>query len=102
MLGTAVTLSEGAVRGETLYFDEMHVHIGRDETSGSEHRIDGKGYAMELQLIFTLHGADTHHPYYFTLARQMNDLFHVRDDLVLIMAVFVEVVVSYSEDYNSF
>jgi hypothetical protein len=50
---------------------------------------------MELQFIFSLHGADDGEPFYFTLARQVNDLFQFREKVVLIMSVLVEVVVSF-------
>jgi hypothetical protein len=41
--GERIWVEGGAVTGEAIYFDEMHVHVGKTDTTGSEHLIDGKG-----------------------------------------------------------
>lgn len=38
-----------------------------DRGKGSEHRIDGKQYDMELQFMFTTEGPSQEIPYWFTL-----------------------------------
>jgi hypothetical protein len=51
-LGDAVILRGGAIKGQDLFFDEMHVHIGKNDTSGSEHRINGQGYIFKMLLVY--------------------------------------------------
>ncbi|OXA59099.1 Carbonic anhydrase 2 [Folsomia candida] len=84
-------LRGGAVRSVPLYLEAMHIRYGTEEGKGSEHRINGKAFDMELQLLFSYEGLSTNQPYWFTLTRQISDLFPFRERLVQMISIFVNV-----------
>lgn len=48
---TSIKLFGGTLPNE-FYLKQMHFHFGCDSTTGSEHRIDGIAYPLELHLVF--------------------------------------------------
>ncbi|XP_055997280.1 nacrein-like protein [Ostrea edulis] len=48
-----ISLTNVPQRGSDRYiFEEIHFHIGKHETRGSEHSIDGEFYPMEAHVVF--------------------------------------------------
>merc|ERR1719411_2492530 len=51
--GGKPTLYGGPLSSTKSYvFDHLEFKFGTDATTGSEHKLDGKQYAMEVQLVF--------------------------------------------------
>ncbi|XP_022342986.2 nacrein-like protein [Crassostrea virginica] len=42
----------GTCPGDKYVFQDLHIHLGRDERKGSEHAIDGRHYPMEAHMVF--------------------------------------------------
>ena len=86
-----ISLFGGAVKGDTLYLERIWIHYG--QPYGSEHRLNGVPYDMELQFVFTRFGPSVLAPYYRVLSRITNTWFSFREKIMVILAVFVRITV---------
>jgi len=66
---------------KTYIFDHLEFKFGTDATKGSEHKLDGKQYPMEIQLVFWDHS---------THATATVAGGHANADSVVVLSYFVE------------
>ncbi|ODM97374.1 Carbonic anhydrase 4 [Orchesella cincta] len=89
------TINKGSLAtGVDLVLDRMIFHLGENRFNGSEHLVDGKQYAMEIEFYFTTNGV----PYWEALAQDK-----VRDptDPKIGKNVHVLSVMVQAADYNA-
>lgn len=46
------TISGGPLLNSEYVFAQLHFHWGSDDTCGSEDKIDGKSFPLELHIVF--------------------------------------------------